>query len=291
MKLAPARMARQEPVAPREINWVSPWPRSGASGRVPRVRTLVGVALIAGLAAWEIGARRSVAPGEPFVRIRRAVSIGVPDADPFSILTNPELISRLLDGTRVVAESPNRWHWTFQAPGGFEVQGQTSIVDVRPGRHISWRAVNGAAVQYSASFEIFPGMDGGDTIVHATVELFPSSVLPIGLTAPALRLAADQQVATLLYRIRALLETGEIPMVTGQSSGNPADHEEDADSPDGALPIGRVVYGESADAPAIDRQLPSDEMVEEASEDSFPASDPPAWTRTAPAPTEESSAT
>lgn len=133
----------------------------------------------------------------------------------------------------------NRSHWVVDGPAGAAISWDAEIVNDVPDEVIAWRTVDGAIVDHAGSVRFHPTPDGSATIVQVAFEYAPAGG-PVGVAAARLfGHAPEQQVAAALQRLKKLVDGGRRPC------------------PD-----------ESAQ--------PHPDMVETASDDSFPASDPPA---------------
>lgn len=259
----------------------------GAGERPSAVPLLAGATIA--VAAAEIAARRGVGAGEPFATVRRSVAINANPAQVFALLDDPQTVGRLVEPSARLQEiSPNRWEWAVSGPFGSEVSLRSVLTDVRPGKRIAWRAGNGAIVPHDVALDVMDAPDGEGTVVRAAVALYPSSKLPLVGTRSLIEKATDRTLASALYRLRALLETGEIPTVEGQPSGlgegRGKEHDHMASEERG---LGKLVYGAETHAEHADEteMQAGGDLVEEASEESFPASDPPVFSRGTVTPT------
>jgi hypothetical protein len=110
---------------------------------------------------------------------------------------------------------------------------------------IGWRSLDGADLDNAGYVRFEPGTGGRGTVVRVALQYNP----PAGKVGAAVATLLGEKPATLvqeaLRRLKRLMEAGELPTATDET------------------------------------KLPhSMEPVETASEDSFPASDAPAWTGT-----------
>jgi uncharacterized membrane protein len=138
-----------------------------------------------------------------------------------------------------------RSRWNLKAPGGITLEWDAEITVDRRNDMIGWRSLKGADLDTAGSVRFEPATGGRGTVVRIALQFNP----PAGKLGAALSALFGENPATeveeALQKFKLLMETGEIPSVADRR-------------------------------PAFD----SKEPVEVASEDSFPASDAPAWTGT-----------
>jgi len=178
-----------------------------------------------------------------------------------------------LEAVRV--NSDGRSHWVARGPAGSRVEWDAEITADRPNELIAWRSLEGASVDNSGAvrFETAPG--GRGTVVRVALDYRPPAGALGAAVAQLFGEAPQQQIEGDLRRFKNIMEAGEIPTTSGQPAGQR--------SAIGTLltPEQRMEKATSlAATPPHKPMQPKKPPVQESSEKSFPASDPPAWSGT-----------
>jgi uncharacterized membrane protein len=180
------------------------------------------------------------------IKLKKAITVCSPVEHLYRHWRNLENLPRLFENVLSVHVIDDmRSHWTLEAPGGIPLEWDAEITVDRENDMIGWRSLDGADIDNAGYVRFERAAGGRGTVVRIALQYNP----PAGKLGAAISTLFGErpgsQIQEALRKFKQIMETGEIPIALDE------------------------------------RKLPhSEEPVEAASEDSFPASDPPAWTGT-----------
>ncbi len=192
------------------------------------------------------------------IKMRRSVTIDRPQEELYRYWHNFENLPRFMKHVKSVRVlDDRRSHWVVTAPAGRTVDWDAEIIADRVPELIGWRA-SGGGIDHAGSVRFERAPDQRGTVVRVQLQYNPAGGR---ITASIARLFGeepDQQIHGDLLRFKQLMEVGEIVTTEGQPSGRAAEAR-------------RAMWAEP------EEELAKTEPVEEASMESFPASDAPSW--------------
>ncbi len=193
------------------------------------------------------------------IKMRRSVTIARPLEELYRYWHNFENLPRFMQHVKSVRVLDHRRsHWVVTAPGGKTVHWDAEIIADRAPELIGWRA-RGGGIDHAGSVRFEPAPGNRGTIIRVQLQYNPAGGHITSAVARLFGEEPDQQIHDDLRRFKQLMEVGEIVTNEGQPSGRAAEAR-------GAITAERR-----------EEEMARVEPVEEASMESFPASDAPSW--------------
>jgi uncharacterized membrane protein len=206
--------------------------------------------------------RASSVPAGAGVKIDQTVTINCSPEQLYRFWRNfenlPQFMSHL-ECVKVIDSEHS--HWVAKAPMGRSVEWDAEVIKERENELIAWRSLAGSEVDSAGSVHFKRNLAGGGTEVHIVMKYdLPGGKFGAGV-ARLLGSAPEQEIHEDLQCFKRMMEQGGACELLA-SSGTQAR----------SASMGRFEERLGRQPTAVR------DLVQEASEDSFPASDPPSWT-------------
>ena len=204
-----------------------------------------------------LGINRMEANGHEGIRVERAVTVNRPKEELYQMWRDFENLPRFmehLESVQVQDADSGRSHWVAKGPLDRRIEWDSEVIEERENELLVWKSLPGSMVESMGRVEFLDAPGGRGTIVHVSMEYNPPAGSLGAAFAKLFGREPGQEINTDLRRFKQIMEAGEIATVKGQSSGR-----------------------RDTDQSAVARPKRKKDVVQVASEDSFPASDPPGW--------------
>ncbi len=201
------------------------------------------------------GAATTSVPYELGIRVDKSTTIARPRHEVFRFWRDVNNLPRFMKHLQSVQQlEDGRSHWIAKAPAGRNVEWDAVVHNEKENELIAWRSLPGSDVDNAGSVTFRDAPGGRGTEVKVELQYNPPVGVLGALTAKLWGEEPGQQIQEDLLRLKQLLEAGEIITTEGQ-------------------PAGRAPKTQQ------ERKHTHDRSVQVASEESFPASDAPAYSR------------
>lgn len=203
------------------------------------------------------GGPRTSIKDESGIRVDEAITINRPREEVYRFWRDLSNLSQFMENLESVSavNGGNRSHWVAKGPRGKSIEWDAEIINEKENELIAWRSLEGADIPNAGSvhFEDVPG--GRGTQVNVELQYAPPGGSVGAFVARVFGEDASSQIREDLRRLKTRLEAGVLLSTDGQPMGAPA--------PQGS---------------SQGRNSQSKDEVTISSEQSFPASDAPAYT-------------
>ena len=202
-------------------------------------------------------------PFSPAIDVEQSITISRPVADVYAFWRDLNNLTRVMPHLcQVRGKRSGESHWEVETPLR-DVEWNGEMIADEENRLIAWHTLPGSDIAHAGVVEFKEAPTGRGTEVRLYFRYRPPMGALGAAVAKATGISPGDEAREGLRRLKQLLETGEVARTATTIQGMGAAGQQGRPKPP---------------APEAPHSATADELVTEASEESFPASDAPAWT-------------
>jgi uncharacterized membrane protein len=152
------------------------------------------------------------------IEVRKSVTIGKPREEIFEALRQRPILVGLFEDLRSV--EPRRFRWVKSLADGGSVGGEVELDDLVENERVSWHAPASNELPHEGALWLQDAPPGRGTEVHVRIAYEPRRGRVGKLLLKLMGEEPKQEVTRHLYRLRQMLEAGEVATTEGQPSGS-----------------------------------------------------------------------
>jgi uncharacterized membrane protein len=146
------------------------------------------------------------------IQVRKVLSINKTPEELYAFWRSFENFPSFMDAVESVdAVDAKRSHWKVKGPAGRTVEWNAEVTEDEPGHLIAWQTTQEADVKNAGVVMFMPGRPERGTEVLVEMSYLPSAGKIGDWLAKLFGRDPSQQLTRDLHRMKALLETGEVP--------------------------------------------------------------------------------
>jgi uncharacterized membrane protein len=154
------------------------------------------------------------------VKVEHSVTVKAPASELYAFWRDPANLPRVLEFVESVEMlSDTTARWRVRGPAGKSIEWDAEIINEIPNELLAWKSVGDADVPNAGSLHFRPAPNGRGTEVKIVFEYEPPAGHLGAWLAKLVKEDPSAQVRDALRRFKQLVETGEIVLTEGQTSG------------------------------------------------------------------------
>jgi uncharacterized membrane protein len=155
------------------------------------------------------------------VKFQKTITINRPVETVYSFWRNFENLPRFMKHLHAVTiKDETISHWTIKLAETVALDWDSELIESRVNEIIAWKSLPAADVDSAGSVWFRPAIGNRGAVVKVAMKYSPPGGKIAAKVAQFFDKDAKAVIEEDLYRLKALLETGEIPTTEGQPHGN-----------------------------------------------------------------------